>query len=69
MTPNVIDVILLMLKLIGIFVALLVGAILIVPKILHAERLWKPRGSVEVIITASFFGASGILQYRKLPKN
>jgi hypothetical protein len=59
-TPNVIDVIFLILKILGIFVALLVGAILIVPKILHAERLWKSRGSVEAIITVSFFGASGI---------
>jgi Kef-type K+ transport system membrane component KefB len=60
MTPDVFDITFLILKILGIFVALLVGAIFIIPKILHAERLWKSRGSVEGIVTASFFGASGI---------
>jgi Kef-type K+ transport system membrane component KefB len=60
MTPNVLDVIFLILKVLGIFAAILIGAILIIPKILHAERLWKSRGSIEGIVTASFFGASGI---------
>ena len=59
MTPNFIDITFLILKILGIFVALLVGAILIVPKMLNAERL-KSRGSIEGIVTASFFGASGI---------
>ena len=27
---------------------------------MHAERLWKSKGGVEGIVTASFFGASGI---------
>jgi Kef-type K+ transport system membrane component KefB len=39
---------------------LLIGAIIIIPKILHAERLWKARGSIEGIVTGSFFGASAI---------
>jgi Kef-type K+ transport system membrane component KefB len=60
MTPNIIDITFLILKILGIFAALLIGAIFIVPKILHAERLWKSRGSIEGIVTASFFGASGI---------
>jgi Kef-type K+ transport system membrane component KefB len=60
MTPNVLDIIFLILKVLGIFAAILIGAILIIPKILHAERLWKSRGSIEGIVTASFFGASGI---------
>jgi Kef-type K+ transport system membrane component KefB len=60
MTPNIFDIIFLILKILGIFVALLVGAVIIIPKILHAERLWKSRGSIEGIVTASFFGASGI---------
>jgi Kef-type K+ transport system membrane component KefB len=60
MTPNVVDITFLILKILGVFVALLVGAILIVPKMLHAERLWRSRGSIEGIVTASFFGASGI---------
>ena len=60
LAPNIIDIIFLILKILGIFAALLIGAIFIVPRILHAERLWKARGSIEGIVTASFFGASAI---------
>ena len=60
MTPNIVDITFLILKILGVFVVLLVGAILIVPKMLNAERLWRSRGSIEGIVTASFFGASGI---------
>jgi Kef-type K+ transport system membrane component KefB len=60
MTPNISDITFLIIKILGIFVALLVGAIVIIPRILHAEKLWKSRGSIEGIVTASFFGASGI---------
>jgi Kef-type K+ transport system membrane component KefB len=60
MSPDVFDITFLILKILGIFAALLVGAVFIIPKILHAERLWKSRGSIEGIVTASFFGASGI---------
>ena len=60
MTPNIVDITFIILKILGIFVALLVGAVIIIPRILHAERLWKSRGSIEGIVTASFFGASGI---------
>lgn len=60
MTPNIIDIIFLILKILGIFAVLLIGAIIIIPKILHAERLWKARGSIEGIVTGSFFGASAI---------
>lgn len=60
MTPNIIDIIFLIIKILGIFVALLVGAVVIIPRILHADRLWKSRGSIEGIVTASFFGASAI---------
>ena len=60
MTPNVVDITFLILKILAVFVALLVGAILIVPKMLHTEKLWRSRGSIEGIVTASFFGASAI---------
>jgi Kef-type K+ transport system membrane component KefB len=60
MTPDIFEITFLILKILGIFAALLIGAILIVPRILHADRLWKSRGSIEGIVTASFFGASGI---------
>ncbi|MGA9941384.1 MAG: cation:proton antiporter, partial [Nitrososphaeraceae archaeon] len=57
---NIIDITFLILKILAVFVALLVGAILMVPKMLHAEKLWRSRGSIEGIVTASFFGASAI---------
>jgi Kef-type K+ transport system membrane component KefB len=60
MTPDLINIVFLICKILIIFVALLLGAIFIIPKILHADRLWKSRGSIEGIVTASFFGASGI---------
>ncbi|HSA73819.1 MAG TPA: cation:proton antiporter [Nitrososphaeraceae archaeon] len=58
--PDFVDIIFLILKILGIFAVLLIGAIIIIPKILHAERLWKAKGSIEGIVTASFFGASAI---------
>jgi len=60
MEPNVIDIIILILKILGIFVGLLIGAIIIIPRIVNTERLWNARGSIEGIVTASFFGASAI---------
>jgi Kef-type K+ transport system membrane component KefB len=53
----------LILKILGLFGALLAGAVLIVPRILHVENLWKSKGSVEGIVTASFFGAAGIAAF------
>ncbi len=60
LTPNVFDIIFLILKILGIFAVLLIGAILIIPRIVNTEKLWKAKGSVEGIVTASFFGASAI---------
>jgi Kef-type K+ transport system membrane component KefB len=60
MAPNITDIIFLILKILGIFAVLLIGAIIIIPRIVNAERLWKARGSIEGIVTASFFGASAI---------
>ena len=60
MAPNITDIIFLILKILGIFAALLIGAVIIIPKILNTEKLWKAKGSVEGIVTASFFGASAI---------
>jgi Kef-type K+ transport system membrane component KefB len=60
MDPNIFDIIFLILKILGIFTALLIGTIIIIPRIVNSERLWKARGSVEGIVTASFFGASAI---------
>ena len=60
LTPNIIDITLLILKILAIFAALLIATVFIIPRILHVERLWKSKGSVEGITTASFFAAAGI---------
>lgn len=60
LTPNIIDITLLILKILGIFAALLMATIFMIPRVLHVERLWKSKGSVEGITTASFFAAAGI---------
>jgi Kef-type K+ transport system membrane component KefB len=59
-TPDIMEITFLILKILGLFVALLVGSVLIVPRILHRERLWKSQGSIEGITTAIFFGGAGI---------
>lgn len=60
LTPNVVDITFLILKILGIFAALLVATIFVIPRVLHVERLWKSKGSVEGITTAAFFAAAGI---------
>ena len=62
-TPEISSIVFLILKILGLFGALLVGAVLIVPRVLHVESLWKSKGSVEGIVTASFFGAAGIAAF------
>src|SRR5215212_7691848 len=59
-TPDIMEITFLILKILGLFVALLIGSVLIVPRILHRERLWKSQGSIEGITTAIFFGGAGI---------
>jgi Kef-type K+ transport system membrane component KefB len=63
LAPDILDISFLILKILGLFVALLVGAVIIVPRILHVEKLWRSEGSVEGITTAAFFGAAGIAAF------
>jgi Kef-type K+ transport system membrane component KefB len=62
-SPAITDVIFLILQILGLFAALLIGSIFLIPKLLHVERLWKSKGSIEGIVTASFFGAAGIAAF------
>jgi Kef-type K+ transport system membrane component KefB len=64
--PDVVEITLLILYILGIFAALLVGAVFIVPRILHVERLWKSKGSIEGLVTAAFFAAAGIAAFAGL---
>ena len=47
------------LQVLGFFAIMLVVAVIIIPKVV-TPRLWKAKGSVEGIATASFFGASAL---------
>jgi len=60
---DLVEVTLLILYILGVFAALLIGAIFLVPRILHVERLWKSRGSIEGMATAAFFAAAGIAAF------
>jgi Kef-type K+ transport system membrane component KefB len=58
--PEVVSIIFLISKILIVFAALLAAAAFVVPRILHVEKLWKSKGSIEGITTATFFGAAGI---------
>ena len=62
-SPQILDVAFLILKILGLFAVLLIGAIFLIPRILHREKLWRSRGSIEGITTAIFFGIAGVAAY------
>jgi Kef-type K+ transport system membrane component KefB len=61
--PAILDIALLIMQVLGTFAAILIVSILVIPRILHTERLWKSKGSLEGIVTAAFFAAAGIAAY------
>jgi len=58
--PVILDIVLLIMQVLGTFAAILIISVLVIPRILHTERLWKSKGSLEGIVTAAFFAAAGI---------
>ena len=56
---DITEVTITILKVLGFFVIMLVVAVVVIPKII-TPRLWKAKGSVEGIATASFFGAAAL---------
>lgn len=58
--PAIMDIVLLIMQVLGTFAAILVVSVLVIPRIVHTERLWKSKGSLEGIVTAAFFAAAGI---------
>jgi Kef-type K+ transport system membrane component KefB len=62
-SPNILDITFLIVKILGLFAVLLIGAVIVIPRVLHVERLWRSEGSVEGITTAAFFGAAGIAAF------
>ena len=65
-SPDIISVIFLVIKILGLFATLLIGSVLLVPRILHVEKLWKSKGSMEGVTTASFFGAAAVAAFMGL---
>lgn len=53
------EVMITILQVLGFFAIMLIVAVIIIPKII-TPRLWKAKGSVEGIATASFFGAAAL---------
>jgi len=53
------DVTIKILQVLGFFAAMLIASVWVIPKII-TPRLWKAKGSVEGIATASFFGAAAL---------
>ena len=62
-TPAILDIAFLILKILGLFAVLLIGSVLLIPRILHIERLWRSEGSMEGVTTAAFFGAAGLAAF------
>jgi len=54
-----VEVVFVVLKVLGFFGALLIGSVVIIPKIM-AKKIWKMQGSVEAVATALFFGAAAL---------
>jgi len=61
--PAIFDIILLIMQVLGTFAAILIVSVLVIPRILHTERLWKSKGSLEGVVTAAFFAAAGIAAF------
>ncbi|MDQ3851214.1 MAG: cation:proton antiporter [Thermoproteota archaeon] len=61
--PAIFDIILLIMQVLGTFAAILIVSVLVIPRVLHTERLWKSKGSLEGIVTAAFFAAAGVAAF------
>ncbi|HEU4443064.1 MAG TPA: cation:proton antiporter [Nitrososphaeraceae archaeon] len=61
--PAILDITLLIMQVLGTFAAILIVSVMVIPRVLHTERLWKSKGSLEGIVTAAFFAAAGIAAF------
>lgn len=53
------DVLFNILSVLGIFAAMLLVSVLVMPRLMN-KRLWRGKGSIEAVATASFFGAAAL---------
>lgn len=56
---DITEIIITILQVLGFFAIMLIVAVVVIPRII-TPRLWKAKGSVEGIATASFFGAAAL---------
>jgi Kef-type K+ transport system membrane component KefB len=56
---EVTEVVFTIFKVLAFFAAMAIAAIFLVPRLVNSDR-WKASGSIEGIVTASFFGAAGV---------
>jgi Kef-type K+ transport system membrane component KefB len=56
---DIADITITILQVLGFFAIILVSAVILIPKFI-TPRLWKAKGSVEGIATASFFGTAAL---------
>ena len=56
---EVTEVVFTIFKVLAFFAAMAITAIFLVPRLVNSDR-WKASGSIEGIVTASFFGAAGV---------
>lgn len=63
--PEIGNVSLLLMQILGIYAAILVASVFAIPRLLDS-RLWKPRGSTEAAATAACFAVSGAAAFAGL---
>lgn len=56
---DITEVTITILQVLGFFAVMLIVAVIIMPRVV-SQKLWKAKGSVEAIATASFFGAAAL---------
>ncbi len=59
-TVDPIEIAFLILKVLGLFAALLITSIVVLPRIVAHADLWKSKGSVEGVATGAFFGIAAL---------
>lgn len=59
MTPDVLEIMFIIFKVLGFFAVMAIVTVFVIPKVV-GSKMWKAGGSIEGVATAAFFGAAGI---------
>jgi Kef-type K+ transport system membrane component KefB len=65
-TVDPLDIAFLIMKVLGLFGALLIASIIFLPRIVAKADVWKAKGSIEAVATAAFFGMAALATYAGL---